>query len=68
MQTISYLRACRRGAAPAFGWAINYVEREESRGQWSVSYTNNQSYISQTAYPTEQTANEPGRHEEDINA
>ncbi len=52
---------CRHSAAPAFGWPINHVEREESRGQWSVSYSNNQSYISQIAYPTEQAANQTGR-------
>lgn len=47
-------------AAPVFGWPINHVEREESQGQWSVSYFNNQSYISQTAYPTEQAAKQTG--------
>lgn len=54
--------------APAFGWPINHVEREESQGQWSVSYFNNQSYISQTAYPTEQAAKQTGGSEEEITA
>lgn len=55
------IHADRHRAAPASGWPINHVEREESRRQWSVSYSNNQSYISQIAYPTEQTANQTGR-------
>lgn len=59
--TCAHTHACRHTAAPASDWPINHVEKEESRGQWSVFYSNNQSYISQIAYPTQQAANQTGR-------
>lgn len=61
LHTHARAHVCRHRAAPASDWPINHVEGEESRGQWSVSYSNNQSYISQIAYPTEQAASQTGR-------